>query len=109
MPNCKIELLAPALKELEEITEYHLLMVGSISARKIIDKILNSLARLEEFPLSCPYVPDPELKNEGYRMLVCDKYVCIYRIIGDTVYIYHIAPGAAEYGKLIQIKRQGDV
>ncbi|WP_296559494.1 type II toxin-antitoxin system RelE/ParE family toxin [uncultured Acetobacterium sp.] len=102
MSNCKIEILAPAIKELEEITDYHLLMVGPISAKKIIDKILNSLARLEEFPLSCPYVPDTELKNEGYRMLVCDKYVCIYRLLGDTVYIYHIAPGATEYGKLIK-------
>lgn len=105
MSNCKIELLAPAIKELEEITEYHLLVVGPISARKIIDKILNSLARLEEFPLSCPYVADTELKNEGYRMMVCDKYVCVYRLIGDTVYIYHIAPGVAEYGKLIQFSK----
>ena len=69
---------------------------------KITDRILNALERLEEFPLSCPYVPDTELKSQGYRMLVCDKYVSIYRLLGDTVYVYHIAHGATEYGKLIK-------
>lgn len=102
MPQCKIEILAPALKELDEIAEYHLLMVGQISAKKITDRILNALERLEEFPLSCPYVPDTELKSQDYRMLVCDKYVCIYRLLGDTAYVYHIAHGATEYGKLIK-------
>jgi len=102
MPQCKIEILAPALKELEEIAEYHLLMVGQISAKKITDIILNALERLEEFSLSCPYVPDTELKSQDYRMLVCDKYVCIFRLLGDTVYVYHIAHGATEYGKLIK-------
>ena len=102
MPKCKIEILDPALKELEEIADYHLLMVGQISARKITDRILNALERLEEFPLFCPYVPDTELKSQDYRMLICDKYVCIYRLIGDTVYVYHIAHGATEYGKLIK-------
>ena len=102
MPKCKIEILVTAWKELEEIAEYHLLMVGQISAKKITDRILDALERLEEFPLSCPYVPDIELKSQDYRMLVCDKYVCLYRLFGDTVYVYHIAHGAIEYGKLLK-------
>jgi len=102
MPLCKIEILAPAWKELEEIAEYRLLMVGQISAKKITDRILHALERLAEFPQSCPYVPDTELKNQDYRMLICDKYVCIYRQIGDTVYVYHIAHGATEYGSLLK-------
>jgi toxin ParE1/3/4 len=102
MPKNKIEILAPAWKELEEIADYHLLMVGQISAKKITDRILDALERLEEFPLSGPHVPDTELKGQDYRMLVCDKYVCIYRLIGDTVYVYHIAYGATEYGELLK-------
>jgi len=102
MPLCKIEILAPAWKEIEEIAEYRLLMVGQSSAKKITDRILNALERLEEFPLSFPHVPDTELKGQDYRMLVCDKYVCICRSIGYTVYVYHIAHGASEYGKLLE-------
>jgi plasmid stabilization system protein ParE len=100
MPRYKLKILAPAWIEIEEIAEYHLLVVGQISAKKITDRILSALERLEEFPLSCPYVTDAELKSQDYRMLVCDKYVCIYRLIADTVFVYHIAHGATEYSKL---------
>ena len=104
MPKCSIEILAPAWKELLEIADYHLIKVGKNSAKKITDKILNALEKLEEFPLSYPYVSDPELKSQGYRMLGIDKYLCIYRLIGDKVYVYHIAHGAIEYNKLFTSK-----
>ena len=102
MANFRLEILSPAWKELDEIASYHFLVVGPISARKITDKILNALSNLEEFPLSCPYVPDTELRDADYRMLVCDKYVCIYRLIGEVVYVYHIVNGASEYSKLFK-------
>ena len=38
-----IEILAPAWRDLEEITEYHLLMVGQISAKKITDRIRKAI------------------------------------------------------------------
>ncbi|MRS05014.1 type II toxin-antitoxin system RelE/ParE family toxin, partial [bacterium] len=85
MPKYKLEILGIAWKELEEIADYHQLVVGPVSARKITDRILDALERLEVFPLSCPYVPDNELKAQDYRMLVCDEYVCIYRLIGGIV------------------------
>jgi toxin ParE1/3/4 len=101
MPKYDIRILAPAWRELEEIAEYHLRAVGPFSAKRITDRILDSLKRLESFPLSCPMVPDPELQEQGYRMIVCQRYLCIYRLIGNTVNVYHIADGASEYGKLL--------
>ncbi len=62
MAEFRLEILSPAWKELDEIASYHLHVVGPISARKITDKILNALCRLEDFPLSCPYAPDAELE-----------------------------------------------
>jgi len=100
MARFKIVILAPAWQELEEIADYHLATAGQIFAKKIADKILDALSRLSEFPLSCPYAPDIELKEQGYRMLVCDQYLLFYRLIDSTVCVYHIAHGAAEYGKL---------
>ena len=102
MPKCKLEILGIAWKELEEIADYHLLVVGPVSARKITDRILAALERLETFPLSGPYVPDNELKAQDYRMLLCDEYVCVYRLIDDMIHVYHIAHGATEYGKLLK-------
>jgi toxin ParE1/3/4 len=102
MPKFKVEILEPAWRELEEIADYHLLMVGPISAKKIMDRILGALERLKEFPLSCPHVPDNELKGQDYRMLICDQYLCIYRLVGDVAYVYHIAHGSTEYDNLLK-------
>ncbi len=102
MPKYEVEILAPAWAELNEIAEYHLLAVGVESARNITDRILSSLERLQQFPLSCPYAPDEDMKLQGYRMLVCGKYVCFYRLIGSTVYVYHIVHGSREYSKLFK-------
>lgn len=102
MPGCKVEILPPAWVELNEIAEYHLHAAGVESARTITDKILSSLERLEQYPLSCPYAPDEELKLQGYKVLVCGKYVCFYRLIGSTVCVYHIVHGSKEYSKLFK-------
>lgn len=102
MQKVKIEILPPAWEELDEIAEYHLHMAGVNSARNITDSILSSLERLEQYPLSCPYAPDGELRLQEYRMLVCGKYVCFYRLIGNTVYVYHIVHGLREYSKLFK-------
>ncbi|MDD2621100.1 MAG: type II toxin-antitoxin system RelE/ParE family toxin [Syntrophomonadaceae bacterium] len=105
MAKFRLEILTPAWNELEGIACYHLHVVGPDSARKITDSILNALERLREFPLSCPYVPDSELKAGDYRMLVCDQYVCIYRLIEKVVYVYHIAHGVTDYSKLFKVGR----
>jgi len=102
MAKFRLEILSPAWKELDEIASYYFLVVGSVSARKITDKVLDALSRLEDFPLSCPYAPDAELRDAYYRMLLCGQYVCIYRLIGEVVYVYHIANGATQYSKLFK-------
>lgn len=100
MPKINIEILSPAWAELDEIAEYYLHAVDANSARNITDKIISSLERLKQYPLSCPYIPDEELRLQEYRMLVCGKYVCFYRLIGNTVYVYHIVHASKDYSKL---------
>ena len=96
----KLEISTIANHELLDIAVYHLHTVGVSSSRNISNKILQSLERLKSFPLSCPYIQDAELKSKEYRVLVCDEYVCIYRLIDDLVYVYHIAHSSTEYSKL---------
>ena len=33
----------------------------------------------------------------GFRALFIDKYVCVYKIEGDTVRIYHLADARKNY------------
>ena len=100
MQTYKVVLLSPAWLELDAISDFHLLTVGVNSAKKVTDKILESLQRLETFPLSCPLLPFEELALQGYRMLVCGKYICIYKLVDTVVYVYHIAAAGTNYSAL---------
>ena len=102
MPNYRVELLSPAWDDLDAIADYHMLEIGAESAKKITDKILLALERLRTFPLSCPLAPYKELAKQDYRILICGKYVCIYKVIGDNVYVYHIAAAASNYPALFK-------
>lgn len=98
----KIEILESAQRELETIAELHMNLVGPNSARKITDRILDSLSRLERFPLSGSHPRDAELLKSGYRYVIAGQYLCVYRLIVDTVFVYHIAHGASNYPVLFK-------
>jgi Plasmid stabilization system protein len=98
----KPEILTPAQRELEEIALVHFELVGPASARNITDQILKSMERLKIFPLSSPLPRDRELREDGYRYLISGKYICIYRLIENTVFVYHIVHGATDYPRLFK-------
>ncbi len=77
-------------------------MVGSNSAKKFTEEILDKIETLSMFPMAYPFVPDEELAELGYRMMVYKKYLVIYRTIENTVFIYHIADGRGNYPQLIK-------
>ena len=95
-------ILEPAQRELEEIAQLHRNLVGATSARNITDLILDTLSRLEMFPLSGHIPQDKELRNGGYRYVIAGKYICVYRLIAETVYVYHIAPAPSHYTMLFK-------
>ena len=98
----EVILLETAQQELEKIAQLHRKLVGVHSARRITDLILDTLDQLKQFPLSGAIPRDRELKNIGYRFAIAGKYICVYRLIGDVVYVYHIAYGASNYPKLFK-------
>ena len=98
----KLTLLTPAQRELEEIARVYLELAGADSARRITDQILDSLERLKTFPLSGSLPRDRWLKETGFRLVICGKFIAAYRLIGSTVYVYHIAHGASDYPKLMK-------
>lgn len=102
MQEYKLEILAPAWVDIEEIADYHLMVVGHISAKNITDQILASLERLKAYPLSGVAFMDDELNALGYRFVTSGKYVCIYRAIGDTVFVYHVVHGSRDFPELFK-------
>ena len=100
--NYAVQILDPAQGELEEIAQLYLTLAGVKYARSITDKIYNALEQLSHFPLSGPKMREAELRNLGYRFLVVENYIVIYRLIGDTVFVYHIFDGRSDYPTLFR-------
>jgi len=97
----KLELLAPAQRELEKIARVHLALVGPLSARKITDSIYDALENLKTYPNMGITCRDKQLASVGYRVLICGNYLCFYRCISTAVFVYHIVDGRADYPKLL--------
>ena len=96
----KVEILPTAWEDLKRIEDYYLLRFGVQSAMKVTELILTALERLERFSDSGSLTPDKWLNEPGYRMVITERYVSIYRRVGGTVYVYHIADTQTEYTKL---------
>jgi plasmid stabilization system protein ParE len=96
----RLVILTPAQRELEEMANVYFELVGPQSARNITNRIYDALERLRDFPHIGVVLRNKVLQEIGYRMLICDKYICIYRIIGDTIYVYHIVDGRSNYPRL---------
>jgi len=92
MKRYKVELLPAAWHDIEEISDY-LIGKNVHAAAWIIDLLLTEMGKLTIMP----YFRDEELRRHGYRALVCGKYLCIYKIVDDTVFIYHVVHGARNY------------
>jgi plasmid stabilization system protein ParE len=99
VPKYKIEILTPAISDIERIAEYHFKMIGSKSAEMITDTLLNTIQVLENQAFAGAEHPDSLLKKQNYRKLVCKDYICIYKIIEKTIFIYRIVHGATDYPK----------
>ena len=98
----KVEILPTAWEDLKRIEDWYLIEFDVKTALKVSDNILNTIERLEQFPDSGSLTPDAWLNDMGYRMLICEKHVAIYRKIGKIVYVYHIADTRTEYTKLFK-------
>lgn len=99
----KLVYLPLAQHAFEEIVKYHITEAGTPYARKIYSTMKTTINRLRDFPLMGQTHPDPILAASGYRKLVLTKtYVAIYKLIGDTVYVYAIVNGTTDYPRLLK-------
>ena len=96
----KVEILPTAWEDLKRIEDWYALQFDVETALKVSEHILDAMERLEDFPDSGSLTPDEWLNQQGYRMIICEKHVAIYKQIGRVVYIYHIADTQTDYTKL---------
>ena len=103
MPKAKLEFLQAAWLDIDHISDYYLREVGPTSAEMVMDEIMGHIAILMEHPYAGPLHPDPVLARQEYRKLVLTKtYIAIYRVVGDTVYVYRVVNGRTDYPNLFK-------
>lgn len=96
----KVEILPTAWEDLKRIEDWYLIQFDVETALRVSNHILDVIERLESFPDSGSLTPDEWLNRQGYRMVICEKHVAIYKQIDKVVYVYHIADTQTEYTKL---------
>ena len=83
----KLRLLSSAQWELEQIVLVYSELAGPDSARGVADQIYAALDKLITHPHMGIGCKDKRLAEEGYRMLICENYLCFYRQDEDTVFV----------------------
>ena len=100
MPKYKVEILTPAWRDIDRISDFYLMKMGPQSAERITDQILDTIDLLEEHPYMGPLHPDPVLARNEYRKVICSNYICVYKVIDNTVFIYRVVDGRTDYPRL---------
>ena len=83
----KIVWTEPALNDLNTIAEY-IALSNFAAAKKLMRKIFDKIARLENHPESGK-IPR-ELINFNYREIVVNPCRIFYKIDGEQIYILHV-------------------
>lgn len=97
-----IDIRPEAWSEISKIADKHLTLVGPVSAKRVTDQLLNDIEMLATQPFMGMECQEYMLMSEHYRRIVSGVYLCFYRVIGKTVYIYHIVDGRTNYTRLFK-------
>ena len=93
----KVEWLYEARNEYRDILQFYRGQVGTKYARAFADKILKVARQLSSFPESGVLKRETLMGKYGFRALFIDQYVLIYRIQGESIYIYHLKDARKDY------------
>ena len=96
MGKYKVEILLAAWQDIDRISDVYLRLAGAASAKKITD------ARLGDFPYMGAQHPDPELARREFRKVLCGDLVCVYKVIGQSVFVYRVVNGRTDYPQLLK-------
>lgn len=93
----EVVLSLKAQSDLKTIAMYHKIQVGSASAKKITDKLLDKIDLLGSFPDIGAEVASKRISSAEFRMLVVGEYLCFYARQQKTVVVHHIVHGSTNY------------
>lgn len=101
-----IEYLPAARKDIAEIISNFIRFGSKNGAQRIRKKIVKAGEQIQFMPYSGVAVSDDEMSKAGYRMVVIEKYLMIYRVLDEKekVVVYRVLDGRTDYPKLFDSK-----
>jgi toxin ParE1/3/4 len=75
---------------------------NEIAARNIATKLLQRAQGLASFPDMGASLGNVDRKLDGYRYLLVDNYLVIYRVADEELYIVRILYARSDYVQLLQ-------
>jgi toxin ParE1/3/4 len=99
-PKFKIRYLRSAEDDLYGIADY-ISEDNPRVADRMIDRLEQSINRLELSPFAGKVPDDDELRRRSYRMLIAGKYLIFYKVKEKAVEIHRIIHGARDYKHLL--------
>ena len=91
-------------KKIHDLRDLFINLLNESSLQRPLVVIFDALEQLSRFPLSGPAMRETDLRNLGYRFISAEKYIIIYRPVGDTVFVYHIFDGRSDYPTLFRLE-----
>lgn len=102
MPNKRIIVSETAYADLDETLSYIASDLHSPGAAgKLIDRIFDSMERLDEFPLIGSAADNDILNAKGYRLLPVDNFIVFYIPKGEEVHIVRIIYGRRDWETIL--------
>ena len=101
MEKYDVELLPAAYTDLDEIFDY-IMADNPQAATGMLDNIMESLRRLENFPHSGAPLLGSAMQKFNFRIVIIDPYIAFYRFIKDKVIVYRILHCARNYPRLLK-------
>lgn len=101
MERHDVRLLPAAYSDIDEIFDY-ILIENPQAAVGMLDSIMHSLRRLENYPNSGAPLLDHSLRKFNFRMVTVGPYIAFYRFLDNKVLVYRILHGARNYPHLLK-------
>lgn len=99
----KVVFLPAAEQDLEELFSYiHHELQNPIAARNVTTKILQRSQSLATFPEMGAGLAGVDQRLSGYRYLIVDNYLTIYRVTNPLVVVVRILYARSDYVQLLR-------
>lgn len=102
MAELQIIYTEEALQDMLDISDYHYNKVGETSALRVLDTLQEHIDKLAQFPRMGEEHPDPYLNVLGFRKLVHDNHIVIYKIDPTQVIVERIVWASSNYPELFR-------